>query len=86
MKARSNRRWSAPASVLARFPQYREVIEQLSGRGVFRSLCRDYADCVKARAHWAASTSEKAGERAAEYTDLLIELEQEMLIYFQSKE
>lgn len=44
----------------------------------FRGLCRDYLACTAALAQWQESTSEEAGTRCEEYSELLAELTDEI--------
>jgi len=45
----------------------------------FRGLCRDYLSCVAALARWEQAPSQEARLRSQEYSDLLIELTNEIL-------
>lgn len=68
--------------ILKRFPEHREKIQRLfKEKESFRSLCEDYRVCAKALKYWNDSTSEKAQARREEYSALLQELEEEVLIY-----
>lgn len=65
-----------------RFPEHSEKIQNLfKENDSFRSLCEDYRVCAKALKYWSDSTSEKAPARREEYSALLQELEEEVLIY-----
>ena len=46
--------------------------------GAFRGLCRDYLTCLAALGRWRDVDSAEARARAAEYSELLVELAQEI--------
>jgi len=56
---------------------YIEIACQESGE--FRSLCEDYAVCASSLENWQASDAAVAVQRQKEYTELLAELNQEIL-------
>ena len=68
--------------VLKRFPQHSEKIQQVFSKDPsFQSLCEDYRACSKALKYWSGATSDKAAARREEYRQLLLELEEEVLLY-----
>jgi len=67
-----------------RFPQHASTIRQLQARDPsFRSICDDYGDAQRALKHWEAA-GQAAPERAAEYRQILTELEAEALAILQA--
>ncbi|TVL99764.1 MAG: hypothetical protein CV087_16635 [Candidatus Brocadia sp. WS118] len=68
--------------ILKRFRKHSEKIQCLFNENdSFRSLCEDYQVCAKALKYWSHSRSSKAPTRREEYSVLLQELEEEVLIY-----
>lgn len=68
--------------VLRRFPESKNLILQLFKKNPdFGSLCHDYGECAAALKLWNQSTAEDAQNRIREYSELLIELEKEILEY-----
>jgi hypothetical protein len=69
--------------IVGRLPQRELDIRRRFARDAsFRAICSDYEEAAKARDHWqqAAKRGDLTGERKVEdYTDLLVELEQEIL-------
>jgi hypothetical protein len=66
--------------VLKRFQSLRVRIEEEVLRdGRFRSLCEDYGEAVEALKFWSRSPDARAEKRITEYSQLLIELEREIL-------
>ena len=62
-----------------RFDDRREQIEmEYRHSDAFRSLCRDYLICAKAREKWQSSDSPIAAKREGEYAEWLTELENEI--------
>ena len=65
------------STLARRFPQYASKIRRLRTRDPdFRSICDDYDDARRALKHWQAAGQ---AERAAEYREILKELEEEVL-------
>ncbi|WP_234682546.1 hypothetical protein [Bradyrhizobium monzae] len=69
--------------ILGRLPQRELDIRRSAARdATFRAICSDYEEAAKARDHWrqAVGHGDTTAERKVEdYTDLLVELEQEIL-------
>jgi hypothetical protein len=62
-----------------RFPQHASTIHRLQARDPdFRSICDDYGAAQRALEHWEAAC-QAAPERAAEFRQILEELEGEIL-------
>ena len=67
-----------------RFPQHAATIRLLQARDPsFRSICEDYAEARRALKHWEAAGQTAPG-RAAEYREIVKELEAEALKAMQS--
>ena len=72
------------STLARRFPQYASKIRRLRARDPdFRSICDDYDDARRALKHWEAA-GQAAPERAAEYREILKELEDEVLAILKS--
>jgi hypothetical protein len=71
--------------LIDRLPQRElDIRRRFTRDASFRAICSDYEEAAKARDHWqqAVKRGDPTGERkVAEYTDLLIELEKEILSY-----
>ena len=69
-------------TVLSRFPDHQETIKRLfREKETFQTLCEDYRKCLEALKYWNRCSSPDAPKRRAEYSDLLEELEAEILEY-----
>lgn len=67
------------ARVITQFENWKTCIEQSFEQcDDFRSLCEDYAVCARALEKWQASTAAFAAQRQQEYSELLVELGQEI--------
>lgn len=67
-------------TILERFPDHKEAVRVLFNKSeAFRSVCKDYGQCLNALEHWNRSTSGDAPARRQEYAALLEELEAEIL-------
>ena len=67
-------------SVLKRFPKHKDYAKRLFKESEnFQTMCEDYLKCVKALDHWNQSGMDIAPLRRTEYTDLMQELEEEIL-------
>jgi hypothetical protein len=63
------------------FPGHKKVLETLHRRDQsFRSLCKDFSDCIKAVAYWCNSPAgqEHAPEICKEYRALCADLKKEI--------
>ena len=68
-------------SVLKRFPEHKDTVIQLFRKSdSFRTMCEDYLKCVKALYHWNQSEEDIATTRRNEYSDIIQELEEEILM------
>jgi uncharacterized protein YdcH (DUF465 family) len=64
------------------FPEYKTIIKRLYRKDeIFRSICEDYQSCCEALKRWDLSEAEEAPIRRNEYTDLMQDLELEILQY-----
>ena len=67
-------------SVLKRFPEHKDNVKRLFKESEsFQTMCEDYLKCAKALDHWNQSGMDIAPLRRIEYTDLVQELEGEIL-------
>jgi len=67
------------ARVISRFKDLKTRIEQsFQESDDFRSLCEDYAVCERALEIWQVSSAATAAQRQQEYTELLVELGEEI--------
>jgi hypothetical protein len=67
-------------SIVARFPQRELDIRRCCLRDPdFKSICEDYEEAAIALHHWQKVAKEEGDPRVEEYTDLLGELEAEIL-------
>jgi hypothetical protein len=72
--------------IMERFPEERQALRRLfEGSQSFQSLCNDYLECCTALRDWQQSTSEEAPAWRDEYTQLLLELEQEVRQYLENQ-
>ena len=72
----------AAHGLLQRFPEHWDSIVDLRQSSLaFRSLCADYDAASAALRYWQDATDARAKKRAAEYRELLEELEREALRY-----
>jgi len=68
------------AHALNRFHSLRVRIEEAVLRDTrFRSLCEDYGEAVEALKFWSQSSDARAEKLIAEYKQLLVDLEREIL-------
>jgi hypothetical protein len=73
-------------SLACRFPQHASTIRRLGARDPnFRSICENYGEAQRVLKHWEAA-GQAAPERAAEYRQILTELEAEALAILQAFE
>lgn len=73
--------------VIKRFPLRKNAIHLLiKTDDGFYTLCEDYRRCSEALTRWHQSTSEEAPLRQEEYSDLLRDLELEIVEYLNEKE
>ncbi|MDE5460347.1 hypothetical protein [Bradyrhizobium sp. CSS354] len=72
-------------SIVARFPQRElEIRRRFMRDAQFRAVCADHEEAMRALRHWqhAARVGDPDGNRkAAEYEQIVAELEQEALAY-----
>ena len=67
-------------NVLKRFSDRKDSIKALFRKSeTFQTLCEDYRQCAVALKRWDASLAEEALERKVEYSELMKELEDEIL-------
>ncbi len=75
------------APVLDKFPEAGTKIRQLFQQSPsFQSLCEDYRDCLAAWQYWRQAASKEAPSLSQSYTELLLELEQEVREYLKDEE
>lgn len=68
-------------SVLKRFPEYKDTaIKLFRERDSFQTMCEDYLKCIKALDHWNQSEKDIATARRNEYSAIIQELEEEILM------
>ena len=66
--------------VMSRFPDRKDALRQkYRNNESFQSLCRSYQKCTQALEHWDKSKHAEAPNRQQEYSELIIELEQEII-------
>jgi hypothetical protein len=69
------------ATVVKRFPEQREALHRLfMSNLLFQSLCEEYEDCLAALRYWRESNSSEALRLQKEFSSLLSDLEEEILI------
>ena len=67
-------------SILERFPEKSEILIALMARhSDFLAMCEDHEECVKALRYWAQSNEPDADGRVKEYSDLVRQLEEEII-------
>jgi len=72
--------------IVERFPEERQALRRLhEASQSIQSLCNDYLECRAALRDWRQSTAEEAPVWRAEYTQLLLELEQEVRQYLENQ-
>jgi hypothetical protein len=77
---------NATETLARRLPQHAATIRRLAaGDPGFRAICDDYGAAERALRHW-ESAGHAAPERAAEYRQMLTELEAEALAILQASE
>jgi hypothetical protein len=68
--------------VMSKFPDQKDAIKSLFlNNNNFQEICSDYQKCTEAIEYWRQSTLENACLRADEYSNLLLELEDEVRSY-----
>ncbi|MDJ0987856.1 MAG: hypothetical protein QNJ26_20100 [Desulfobacterales bacterium] len=66
--------------VMERFPDRKDDLRQRYRTSEsFQSLCQSYQKCNKALEHWSQSKHAEAPSRQREYSQLITELEQEII-------
>ena len=66
--------------VMNRFPDRRNALRQLyRSSESFESLCLNYQKCSDALVYWGKSEGKQATDRHEEYSELLLELELEII-------
>ena len=69
-------------TLIERFPEHKDSLKLLYRESeTFHTICEDYRRCSEAIERWDQSVSEDALTRKNEYTDLLHDLELEILQY-----
>jgi hypothetical protein len=67
-----------------KYPEHAGTIRQLRRRDEeFRALCDDYGESLRAFDHW-TRVEGPSGERAEEYRQMTVELEQEAAAYVEA--
>lgn len=68
------------SAVLERFPELTHKIKRLFKQDrTFQEQCEDYRRCCRALEYWCRSDTQSAPSRREDYTELLKELETEIL-------
>ena len=66
--------------VMNRFPDRKNTLRQLyRSSETFESLCLNYQKCSDALVYWGKSEGKQATDRHEEYSELLLELELEII-------
>ena len=66
--------------VMKRFPEHRDELRQMYRTSEsFQVLCQNYQKCAEALEYWTKSEHIEASNRQREYSDLLKELELEII-------
>ena len=66
--------------VIKRFPEHRNGILALYHKSeLFRNTCQDYTKCEEALLYWSHRDSEESSVRQAEYEELLLSIENEII-------
>ena len=72
------------AVVESGFSDHREAIErEFNANEGFRNLCQEYEQCASAVIHWRKSKSPQAAKREQEYSELLLELQEEIMSWLE---
>ncbi|MDJ0810366.1 MAG: hypothetical protein QNJ48_11680 [Desulfobacterales bacterium] len=68
---------------IERFPERRNELRHLyASNEAFQTLCENYQHCSQALNYWTDARHPLAAERHREYSELMSELEMEILQYF----
>jgi len=71
--------------IIERFPEHNDVVHDLFRiNQSFNEICRDYKQCYKILLYWETKQTEEARQRKAEYKEILLGLEQEIMQYVKS--
>ena len=66
--------------VMERFPDRKDDLRQRYRTSEsFQSLCQSYKKCTEALDHWTTANHKEAPKRQQEYSELLTELEKEII-------
>jgi hypothetical protein len=66
--------------ILRRFPRRKDALRQLyRASESFQAICHSYQECSNALDYWSASGHKAAPLRQREYSELMKELEQEIM-------
>ena len=66
--------------VMTRFPDQRKALRKMYRKSEsFQAICHNYKKCSEALGYWKTSEHEAAPHRQREYTELLEELEMEII-------
>jgi hypothetical protein len=66
--------------LLQRFPDHKNALRRLYRTSEsFQAICQSYQECSQALDYWSASGQVEAPPRQREYSELLKELEQEIM-------
>ena len=67
--------------ILQRFPHQKDALRRLYRTSEsFQAICHSYQQCTKALDYWSASSKKESPNRQLEYSQLIIELEQEIIL------
>ena len=66
--------------ILQRFPHQKDALRRLYRTSEsFQAICHSYQQCSKAFDYWSASGKKESPTRQREYSELIIELEKEII-------
>ena len=66
--------------ILQRFPHRKDALRQMYRTSdTFQGICQSYQKCSEACGYWAKSEHKEAPHRQFEYSELMKELEQEII-------
>lgn len=66
--------------IMKRFPDHKNALRQLYRTSkTFQGICHNYKKCAEALGYWSESKDPNAPDRVLEYSELLQELEREII-------
>jgi hypothetical protein len=66
--------------IMQRFPERKDALRRMyRSCESFRSICNSYQQCSEALRHWVKSEHKESPNRQREYSELMQELEQEII-------